>query len=77
MVIETKAMGEGAIEGVAADYEIDSSDPFSTAFKFSRFGLTQAAPRDVSKLSGRIVPKAGTLGGAAGGVNDAVDGEAK
>ena len=29
----TRAMGEGAIEGVAEDYEIDGADPFSTSFK--------------------------------------------
>ena len=26
-------MGEGAIEGVIADYEVDAADPFSTSFK--------------------------------------------
>ena len=32
-VVVTKAMGEGAIEGVAADYELPSASPFSTKFK--------------------------------------------
>ena len=32
---ETSAMAEGAIEGVAADYEVP--DKYSTQFKFSRF----------------------------------------
>ena len=27
-------MGEGAIEGVAGDYAISESDPFSTDFKY-------------------------------------------
>ena len=31
--VVTKAMGEGAIEGVAADYELPSASPFSTKFK--------------------------------------------
>jgi len=46
----TSAMGEGAIEGVAADYEMASK--FATHFKYSRYGLTQAKPRDISKLVG-------------------------
>ena len=33
--ITTKAMGEGAIEGVAADYKM--ADQFATDFKYSRF----------------------------------------
>jgi hypothetical protein len=48
----TKAMGEGAIEGVAADYVISRADPFSTAFKYNRFGASSAAPRDATKLTG-------------------------
>mmetsp|Transcript_29122 Transcript_29122/g.65948 ORF Transcript_29122/g.65948 Transcript_29122/m.65948 type:complete len:205 (-) Transcript_29122:390-1004(-) len=52
-VVITKAMGEGTIEGVAADYEIDPSEPFSTRFKFSRWGLRAAAPRNISLLSGK------------------------
>jgi len=51
-VVVTKAMGEGAIEGVLADYEINRESPFSTAFKYSRFGLTMADPRNISALSG-------------------------
>ena len=51
-VVYTKAMGEGAIEGVAADYEINAVDPYSPTFKYSRFGATKAAPRDTSKLTG-------------------------
>jgi hypothetical protein len=46
----TSAMGEGAIEGVAADYEMASK--FATHFKYSRYGLTEAKPRDISKLAG-------------------------
>ena len=51
-VVYTKAMGEGAIEGVAEDYEISADDPYSPAFKFSRFDASKAAPRDTTKLSG-------------------------
>ena len=47
-----QAMGEGAIEGAAADYAIDAADPFSTEFKYSRFHATHASPRDVSALTG-------------------------
>ena len=52
-----QAMGEGAIEGVAEEYEIDASNPFSTAFKYTRFHATRASPRNVSALTGlrRIV----------------------
>ena len=49
----THAMGEGAIEGVAADYEMPSN--YATAFKFSRFGLKAAPPRDVSALGGKKI----------------------
>ena len=35
-VVVTKAMGEGAIEGVAADYKLPAGDPFSTKFKCDR-----------------------------------------
>jgi len=51
-VVVTLAMGEGAIEGDASDYEIKRSEPFSTAFKFSRYDAVHAVPRDVSKLTG-------------------------
>ena len=46
----TSAMGEGAIEGSAADYEMP--DKFSADFKFSRFGKVFAAPRNVTAFSG-------------------------
>ena len=46
----TSAMGEGAIEGTAKDYEM--ADKFSTDFKFSRWGLEVAKPRNVSTLTG-------------------------
>ena len=49
----TSAMGEGAIEGVAQDYEM--ADKFGTDFAFSRFGKAFAAPRNVSALSGTKV----------------------
>ena len=42
--------GEGAIEGDASDYEV--ADKYATAFKYSRFGKTSAAPRDATSLTG-------------------------
>jgi hypothetical protein len=48
--VTTTAMGEGAIEGVAEQYEMPSG--FATDFAFSRFGSTSASPRNVSALSG-------------------------
>ena len=50
--MHAQAMGEGAIEGVAKDYEIDATNPFSTQFKFARFHVTHASPRNVSALTG-------------------------
>ena len=43
-------MGEGAIEGAAAQYEM--ADAFATNFDFSRFRKTSALPRNVSGLTG-------------------------
>ena len=51
-VVHTKAMGEGAIEGVASDYAVAAEDPYAVDFKYSRFDSVSAAPRDVSKLTG-------------------------
>jgi hypothetical protein len=62
--VTTSAMGEGAIEGVAADYEMASK--FATTFKFSRFGLEEAKPRDASKLGGEKVAATGAAANAAG-----------
>ena len=45
-------MGEGAIEGVAEDYEIDAENHFSTEFKYTRFNATRASPRNVAALTG-------------------------
>ena len=47
-----RTMAEGAIEGVPTDYLMSS--PYATDFKYSRFGLDHASPRDVSKLTGRV-----------------------
>jgi len=60
--VTTKAMAEGAIEGVAADYAME--DKFATAFKFSRFDAVKAAPRDVSKLIGKRTHGRGGIKGA-------------
>merc|ERR1711975_194274 len=71
-VIVTKAMGEGAIEGTAEDYEIDPTNPFDTNFKFSRFGLTHALPRNISSLTGKVITqsKSAAADNSAGAVND-------
>ena len=52
-------MGEGSIEGIAADYEIGGTDPFATTFKYSRYSATYALPRNASALTGmhRHVPR--------------------
>jgi len=68
-VVVTRAMGEGAIEGGAADYEIDAKNPFSTAFKYTRFHAEHASPRDLSTLTG--VRRSVKGGAAAGGVEGA------
>ena len=62
--VTTSAMGEGAIEGDAADYVMASK--FATDFKFSRFGLKEAKPRDASKLKGKkVAPSGDATAGAA------------
>ena len=53
-LMTTKAMAEGSIEGAWQDYVMPS--PYATFFRYSRFGLTKADPRNVSALSGRKVP---------------------
>jgi hypothetical protein len=73
-VIVTRAQAEGAIEGTAADYEIDPANPFSTAFKFSRFGRTgRVPPRNVSALSGVVLASKKGAAAAAGVLNDEPD----
>lgn len=53
--VKTAANAEGAIEGTASDYIVapPSGDRFSTHFKYSRFGLSAAAPRNINFLSGK------------------------
>jgi len=86
-VVTTKAMAEGAIEGVAADYEME--DKFATTFKYSRFDAVAAKPRDVTKLLGKrstgradgagagASPDVETDGSAAEGEGDAAEVEAE
>jgi hypothetical protein len=50
--VVTRAMGEGAIEGIAKDYKIPGANPYSSFFKYSRWGLVKASPRDTTKLTG-------------------------
>jgi len=49
--VTTKAMAEGALEGVASDYELKHK--FATHFKYSRFDVTAAKHRDVTKLTAK------------------------
>ena len=60
----TRAQAEGAIEGTMEDYLMDSA--FATEYKYSRWAVTAAEPRDVSKLMGakKRLPMSlvGTLG---------------
>lgn len=58
----TSAMAEGAIEGVPSDYLMASR--YATEFKYSRFGLEHASPRDVSKLTGHVEAATPLAGGA-------------
>jgi len=62
----TAAQAEGAIEGTWEDYVM--AGKFATAFKFSRFGLAKAAPRDVSRLTGE--KKAATAARGVVGASD-------
>ena len=48
--IITQAQAQGAIEGEGADYKV--SDFFATDFKYSRYAVAAAAPRDIAALSG-------------------------
>ena len=60
--LTTSAQADGAIEGVARDYElVPATDPFSTRFRYSRFDSVaddvatagrKVRPRDVAALSG-------------------------
>jgi hypothetical protein len=52
-VVVTEAMAEGAIEGVAADYQVASA--FETAFKFSRFDATMATSRPRSMAGATVL----------------------
>ena len=74
--ITTEAQAEGAIEGAGDDYKV--ADFFSTDFKYRRFGIAEAAPRNISTLSGakRIgqgstwnTSRAGTLGDDMAGID--------
>lgn len=57
-VVTASAIGEGAVEGEASDYEMASK--YATDFKFSRWGKVEAKPRDVSQLTGQKVKSTGT-----------------
>ena len=53
----TSAMAEGALEGVADDYEMPSK--FETVFKFSRFDRVTAGPRSLVGLNVQTYGKSG------------------
>lgn len=72
--VTTKAMAEGAIEGLAADYEVDK---FSTKFKYSRFDAVAAKPRDVSRLSGKRRKVRNQVGRGAAGATPDVESDAE
>ena len=69
--ITTEAQAEGAIEGSGEDYRV--ADTFETDFKYRRFGVASAAPRNASALTGpkRTLPLSpawhGSTAGALGG----------
>ena len=48
--ITTEAQAEGAIEGSGEDYRV--ADIFATDFKYRRFAVASAAPRNASALTG-------------------------
>ena len=61
-------MAEGAIEGVATDYEM--LYPYSTVFKYSRFSKPRGssiAARNITKLSGAKVRRSDTAGSLVAG----------
>jgi len=68
--VTTQAMGEGAIEGKAADYRLKHK--FATHFKFDRFDATAARHRDVSKIDRAQRKKAEPVEGV-GAVSDVVE----
>merc|ERR1712113_702057 len=57
-VFETSAQGEGAIEGSVNDYLVASPSPYGTKFKFARFGVQNAPPRNMKKLVKRTTIEA-------------------
>jgi len=65
--VTTKAMAEGAIEGVAADYQMASK--LATAFKYSRFDASSAQHPDGAPLTRRKTARAST-GGTVGATAD-------
>jgi len=69
----TKAQGEGAIEGIVAEYKM--AGPHATDFKYSRFNAHTAKPRDVSKLTGKRHSKGAhnVIAGASSSPDDMVE----
>merc|ERR1719247_3489659 len=76
--VTTKAMAEGAIEGEQTDYKM--AGPYMTDFKFSRFAMSAAQPRDTTKLRGKRVRRekngAGASPDVAPSVEDVAEAEA-
>jgi len=71
--VTTKAMAEGALEGVATDYELHHK--FATRFKYSRFDATAAKHRDVSRLRESKPTKPRTEAFAATAIADLMEDE--
>merc|ERR1712113_1181277 len=65
----TTAQGEGALEGVLADYEI-SGGPYGTSFRFSRFDAIPDRQNDAQRITDEVSD--GTLA-AGGAVGDSLD----
>lgn len=68
----TTAQAEGAIEGEGANYKVASG--FATAFKYSRFDATAAAPRALTSLKGKRVQFVRGSGAGAGAAPSLAEG---
>jgi hypothetical protein len=58
--MRTKALAEGAIEGISSDYRILDDKAFN--FRFSRYSahpMANCKPRNVTKLTGVKIKKKG------------------
>ena len=58
--VTTRAQAEGAIEGTMEEYLVDNE--FSTNFKYSRWDVVAAEPRNISALKGAKKRLPSTMG---------------